>query len=68
MDIRLPIILSEHRTHRDIVKQDIRNKLALELWVLRRSMRRCGQPMNSDWVQGIRLGLDTFARRMGGAI
>lgn len=51
-------------THLDITDPAARYILARDLWVLRISMRRCGQPMDSDWVWGIRQGLETFARRM----
>jgi hypothetical protein len=51
-------------THASITDTDIRCLLARDLWVLRISMRKCGQPMKSDWVCGIRMGLETMARRM----
>lgn len=51
-------------THGDILNSDVRRILALDLWKLRQAMRRSKLDMQSDWVMGIRVGLDTMARRM----
>lgn len=51
-------------THPEVTDKFIRQMLARELWILRRAMRRSGESLKSDWVMGIRLGLDTFARRV----
>lgn len=51
-------------THPDIKDKLIRQIMANELWILRRSLRASGEQRRSDWAMGIRLGLDTFARRM----
>jgi len=51
-------------THGDIVNADVRRILALDLWKLRQAMRRVKINLDSDWAMGIRIGLDTMARRM----
>jgi hypothetical protein len=54
-------------THKEIRSPHLRAVLANELLVLRSSvwrMRRMGLEMDSDFVYGIRTGLDTFARRL----
>jgi hypothetical protein len=56
--------MATKHTHASITDPGIRYILARDLWVLRISMRKCNQPMKSDWVWGIRMGLETMARRM----
>lgn len=56
--------MATKHTHGSIKSFEVRLLLARDIFALRRQMRRCGESMKSDWVQGIRLGLDTMARRM----
>lgn len=56
--------INNHGTHRDIISADVRRILALDLMALRRAMRKTGIPMQEAWANGIRVGLDTMARRM----
>jgi hypothetical protein len=51
-------------THSDIKSVYLRSVLANELLVLRGAMRQLHDGMNSDFVYGVRTGLDTFARRL----
>jgi hypothetical protein len=53
-------VLLKGHTHPELVDKFLRDVLANELLVLRRS----GASMDSEMVNGIRAGLDTFARRM----
>lgn len=57
------LLLSGH-THPELTDAYLRCVLANELRVLRRSMRSMNQAMNSEEVNGVRVGLDTFARRI----
>ena len=56
--------MATKHTHASITDPGIRYILARDLWVLRISMRRAGEPMKSPWVHGIIIGLETMARRM----
>ena len=56
--------MATKHTHGSIKSAEVRLILARDLFALRRNMHKCKEPMESDWVQGIRLGLDTMARRM----
>jgi hypothetical protein len=51
-------------THPEISDPILRKLFANELITLRRSMKQAKADMKSEWVCGIRLGLDTFARRV----
>jgi ribosome biogenesis protein Nip4 len=51
-------------THTELTNPTLRLILANELLVLRAAMRVGGQSMDSDFVYGVRTGLDTFARRL----
>ena len=55
--------LSEHRTHRELYDTTLRQLVARYLWVLRK-LRKQKISMKSDWVSGIRCGLETMARRV----
>jgi hypothetical protein len=59
--------MSKH-THPEIVDPKLRSLFAQELLILRRSMRKANTDMRSEWVCGIRLGLETFARRVNMAL
>jgi hypothetical protein len=54
---------SKHHTHRDLYVPALRSTLARDLWVLRK-VRQTGASMKSEWVAGVRLGLETMARRI----
>jgi len=51
-------------THPEIIDPVLRKIFANELLTLRRSTKKVNADMRSEWVCGIRLGLDTFARRV----
>jgi hypothetical protein len=51
-------------THTELNDAKLRLILANELLVLRAAMRRGGQSMDSDFVYGVRTGLDTAFRRV----
>ena len=51
-------------THPDVTNPQARAIFANELLVLRRSMKQIKTDMRSELVCGIRLGLETFARRV----
>jgi hypothetical protein len=57
-------MVTNRHTHADIKNADVRRLLATDLMALRSAMRRVDCRMDTDWVQGIRVGLDTMARRM----
>ncbi len=50
-------------THKEINDPRLRKLFATELFALRRAMRGI-EPMNSEYVFGIRVGIDTILRRM----
>ena len=59
--------LAYPHTHPELRDPHLRSILANELWVLRRRMQEMksgGYPMDKDTAYGIRLGLETFARRV----
>ena len=51
-------------THPEITDPALRVLFANELLILRRSMKKTNTDIKSEWVCGIRLGLETFARRI----
>jgi hypothetical protein len=51
-------------THRAIKDPALRAIFARELWVLRGVARRTGERMDSPWMSGIILGLETAFRRV----
>lgn len=51
-------------SHPEITDPKLRSMLANELLVLRRSMKKANTDLQSEWVCGIRLGMETFARRI----
>ncbi len=55
---------TNRHTHADIKNADVRRLLATDLVALRSAMRRVNIGMDTDWAQGIRVGLDTAFRRM----
>lgn len=54
---------SKH-THPELTDPHLRTIFANELIVLRRSMRQIDEPMKSEWIAGIRMGLETAFRRV----
>lgn len=56
--------LAHPHAHPELQDPELRSVLANELLILRRRMREAKTSMNSDLVHGIRMGLETFARRV----
>ena len=61
---RLAWRLTYPHTHPELRDPHLRSILANELWVLRRRMKEIGVSMTSESVGNIRMGLETFARRV----
>jgi len=56
--------LAYPHSHYELRDPHLRSLLANELWVLRRRLREIGASMTSESVKGIRMGLETMARRV----
>ena len=56
--------LTYPHTYPELRDPHLRSILANELWVLRRRMKEIGVSMTSESVGNIRMGLETFARRV----
>lgn len=52
-------LLLKGHTHPELVDATLRSLLAREILILRKYM-----PGNSDYIKGVHMGLDTFARRI----
>lgn len=51
-------------THPEITDPTLRVMFANELWTLRRSVKMAKVDIRSEWVCGIRLGIETALRRV----